>query len=120
MFRTVHRASIGDLLTEKLSLLFTEKAGKAWPNAETEFCDDKVGRMTRKIPVSPNVPGFAVVEINRIRGQKIMTTQRWTIRRVQPEVIETIRELSHTTGKSAGQLVTEAILNWVRNPPETR
>jgi hypothetical protein len=48
-----------------------------------------------------------------------MMTQRWTIRTVPIETIEIIRTLSHTTGKSAGRLVNEAILSWVRNQPES-
>jgi len=48
-----------------------------------------------------------------------MMTQRWTIRTVPIETIEIIRSLSHTTGKSAGRLVNEAILSWVRNQPES-
>lgn len=44
--------------------------------------------------------------------------KRWTIRNVDPETIEIINLMRAQSGATAGELVSEAILDWFENLEE--
>ncbi len=39
-------------------------------------------------------------------------TYRWTIRNVDPEVVDLIAEVSETSGLTFGELVSQGLLEW--------
>lgn len=45
-------------------------------------------------------------------------SKRWTIRNVDPETIEIINLVRAQSGATAGELVSEAILDWFENLEE--